>query len=203
MATSPLTPAALRAELQSDPANLGYAAPLAAGDHASVAGLINATTYGTAYGPITAHKVLKWGAANGVRLRIEQAAAAAGPFAPGQPKDISDDPVAQSIALAVRDQLAAGMDLDLTDPEIVGTAADGGPYTPGAAAGDPGMLDALAAAGVLVDAGGAGLKDSLIAVGAAAASRATALWGYALATNPDGPAAVAITTDRIAAALGA
>lgn len=201
MTSTPFSLAALASEIRDDPASLGYAAHVTAGDHGAVASLLNATTYGTAYRPITAHQALKWGAGNGVRLKIEQAATATGPYASGQPHDISAAPVAQSIALSVRDQLAAGMPLDLTDPAIVGVASTGDPYTPGATLAAAGMLDALASAAVLADSGGAPLRDSLIAVGAVAASRATLLWGYAFATNPSGPDAVAVTTDQIAAAL--
>jgi hypothetical protein len=45
--------AALKTELQTDPQTVGYAAPLAAGDHVTVAGLLNAVPTAAADGPYT------------------------------------------------------------------------------------------------------------------------------------------------------
>lgn len=190
--STPFSYSALKAELTTDPAALGYAAPLAAKNLDALAALLNAATYGTAYLPPSPASVLKWGAATGVLTAIAEAAAAAGTFA-----SIS----AANRAIALATQLLLGgtyPPLDVTDPAIAGAVASGAPYTPGAGAvTTPGLLDALVGAGVLTST----QKDQLISLGAVAAGRATALWCYSAATNPAGPPSLTITADQIGAAL--
>lgn len=188
---TPYSDAALRSELINDPLKMGYAAPLAVGNLWQVRGLLYAPSQ-TAYLPISAAQVLKWGAATGVRLSIEQASTATGPYAPGASLDITKTPMAQSIALAVVDQLRGGIGLDLTDPQIVGEMASGAAYTPGAGAvATDGMLDVLVAASVL-GTPATPLKDALIGVGKTLVSRVYSLWAT---TGPD------IDPGRIAAVL--
>jgi hypothetical protein len=143
----PLTPAALKTELTTDPLNLGYASYVSTfsnGDSQhSLFALLNAKNY-TQNIPVPITSVLIWGAGTGVLAALKAAIT-------------NPDPVVQSIALAADTLLHSGLTetLDLTNPSIAG------------------MLDPLVQAGVLT----ANQKTSLLALQVIPASRAEVLFG--------------------------
>lgn len=173
-----MTAAELLSELETDPTARGYATLLAAGNDAAVAALLNAQTF-TQFYAVPWATVAKWGASEGLRSKIQVA---------------SNDPTntARDFALLLLDFVGAlGLKsaasegtMDITDPAIVGAAAGGAAYIPGAGsliAG--GMLDALIAAkagdpSVAAPIMTQAQKDALINLGKVPASRAEVLWGY-------------------------
>jgi hypothetical protein len=157
-----LTDAMLKAELDGDPAGMGYAPFIAENNDAGVRELLHDRTRGfTRIAPVAWRTVVTWGAQHGIRAKIQDAA------------DTPSNPV-RDLALTFLDSIRGlgTPTLDLTDPVVVGATAGGAAYIPG---GDPvatpGMLDALVAAGVLVDGQGASLKDDLIELGRVPVSR--------------------------------
>lgn len=146
---------ALKAELTTDPLHLGYAA---AGGDAAIAALLNAPNAAyTANDPLVPLSTLGiWAAKTGVRAKIEANASNA------------SSPV-QSVCLAIRDLLVglSGPSFDSGNPDNLA------------------MVDGLVATGVLVDANGASLKPSLLALGSKTpASRAEVLFGPGSVVTP-------------------
>jgi hypothetical protein len=159
-----MTDAELRSELQSDPLGLGYAAPVAAGNDAGAAALLNDRTRGYAVvQPIPMLTLLQFAVAEGIRGKIE---------------GVANTPThsAYDACLAVRDffwGVGTNHVFDLTDPAIVGATVNG-TYSPG-------LLDALVGAmnnGQADPVMSAGQKSALVGIGTVPASRAEVLWGY-------------------------
>lgn len=96
--------AALAAELAGDPAGLGYAPALAAGDHGAVAGLLNARTR-AGKRAVEAKAIRRWMILNGVWAAV-RAKARAG----------------DATAETVIDALDAFADFDFADPAVLGAA---------------------------------------------------------------------------------
>jgi hypothetical protein len=68
----------LLSELQNDPANLGYAAHVAAREDQTLADLINAPNYTTVRGKIPSAQLLIWACKTGMRAAIEDTATTVG-----------------------------------------------------------------------------------------------------------------------------
>lgn len=202
-APTPFSIAALKSELTTDPAKVGYATPIASGADNQVAALINAINSSYAfYLPIDGDELLTWATANAVLINIDEAVNATGAFSSITTANRNAARGVQYLLAGSYVQPVAGT-LDITDARVVGLMSDGTAYVTGdtTTLTTPGLIDALVAAGVLVSSSGTSLKDSLLAAGKVSVSRATALWGYNATTNPTGPTTMSISALQVSQAL--